>query len=68
MAGQTEVKPVQGACRHMRARYKVEVRRGSHFPEREFLRYECDHGREIGSDEDAEKCIASHAECWQSKA
>jgi hypothetical protein len=53
----------------MRARYKVEIRRGSHFPEREFIRYECDKGREIGQEEDAaDKCMASHAECWQTKA
>jgi hypothetical protein len=64
LAGQTELKPVQGACRHLRARYKIEWRKGSHTPDRELVRYECEQGREIESDEDVDKCMAAHLSCW----
>lgn len=37
-------------------------------PERELMRYECDEAHTIGQDEDVEKCVATHAECWQTKA
>jgi len=65
LAGQTELRPVRGGCRHLRARYKVEQRARSPFPELELLRYECEQGYEIESDEDVQKCMDSHLECWK---
>jgi hypothetical protein len=68
LPGQTEeLRPVQGGCRHLRARYKVQLRKGSHFPDRELVRYECEQARDIESDEDVDKCMESHAECWKPK-
>lgn len=62
---QTEIKPVQGACRHLRARYKAEPRKKSPFPELIFVRHECEQGLDIVDDESADKCMESHLECWQ---
>lgn len=67
MAGQTELRPVRGACRHLRARYKVEQRKRSPFPELRLLRYECEQGLDVEPDENVEKCMESHIECWQDK-
>ena len=62
---QTEVKPVPGACRHLRARYKAEARRKSPFPELIFVRYECEQGLDVSENESVDKCMESHIECWQ---
>ncbi|HUV05335.1 MAG TPA: hypothetical protein VMX94_09535 [Armatimonadota bacterium] len=65
MAGQTELRPVRGGCRHLRARYKVEQRGKSPFPDMELLRYECEQGQAVESDEDVQKCMETHLECWK---
>lgn len=68
MPGHTEeLRPVQGACRHLRARYKVELRKGSHFPDRELVRYECEQAQEIESDEDLDKCMSFRIVCWKTE-
>ena len=67
MGGQTELRPIHGGCRHLRARYKIEQRGRSPIPERELLRYECEQGHHIETDEDIQKCMESHIECWQGK-
>ena len=51
----------------MRARYKVEQRKRSPFPELRLLRYECERGFDVEPDENVEKCMESHLECWQDK-
>lgn len=68
MPSQTELHPVQTGCRHLRARYKVEQRGKSPFPERELIRYECEQGRDISSDEDLQKCMEPRLECWIAEA
>ncbi len=68
MSGQTEIKPVRNACRHLRARYKLERRGKSPFPERELLRYECDRGMHLDSAEGVDQCMANAIECWQEKS
>lgn len=69
MAGQTEIKPVTGACRHLRERHKLESRGArSPFPERVFLRYECERRHDVEGDEAIDKCMATTIECWQEKA
>ena len=65
MAGQTELRPVRGGCRHLRARYKVEQRGRSPFPDMELIRYECEHGQAVESDEDLQKCMDAYLECWK---
>lgn len=65
MGGQTEIKPVRGGCRYLRARYKIEHRGKSPFPERQLIRYECEQAKEIEPDEDLQKCMESHIECWK---
>ena len=65
MAGQTELRPVRGGCRHLRARYRVEQRGRSHFPDMELLRYECEQGQAVETDEDLQKCMDTHLECWK---
>ncbi|NLN78404.1 MAG: hypothetical protein GX141_05770 [Armatimonadetes bacterium] len=64
---QTDVQPVQGACQHMRGRFKLQPSRKSPFPEKRFLRYECERGHDIGdqSDEDMEKCFNQKTGCWK---
>jgi hypothetical protein len=64
---QTEVHPIQGACQHMRGRYKLQPSHKSPFPEKRFVRYECERGHEIAdqSDEDMEKCFAQQTGCWK---
>lgn len=64
---QTEVHPIQGACRHMRGRYKLQPSHKSPFPEKRFIRYECERGHEIAdqSDEDTQKCFAQQTGCWK---
>lgn len=65
MAGQTELRPVRGGCRHLRARYKVEQRGRSPFPDMELIRYECEQGQAVESDEDLQKCMDAYLECWK---
>lgn len=65
MAGQTELRPVRGGCRHLRARYKVEQRGRSPFPDMELIRYECEQGQTVESDEDLQKCMDAYLECWK---
>lgn len=65
MSGPTELRPVHGACRHLRGRYKLEHQGRNAFPEMVLLRYECEQGREIETEEDAVKCVESVIECWQ---
>jgi len=64
---QTELDPIQGACRHMRGRYKLQPSHRSPFPEKRFLRYECERGHEISdaSEEDLEKCSNQKVGCWK---
>ena len=68
MAGQTELKPIRGACKHLRARYKIEQRGKSPFPQRELTRYECERGFHLESDEGVDQCMATTIECWQTKS
>lgn len=67
MAGQTELRPIAGACRHLRGRYKLERRSRSPFPERELIRYECERGVELEGDDDLEKCMTARIDCWHEK-
>lgn len=64
---QFEVHPIQGACQHMRGRYKLQTSHKSPFPEKRFLHYECERGHEIAeqSDEDNEKCFKQQTGCWK---
>lgn len=64
---QTEVHPIQGACQHMRGRYKLQASRNSPFPEKRFVNYECERGHEIAdqSEEDMEKCFNQSTGCWK---
>lgn len=65
MAGQTELRPVRGGCRHLRARYKTETRGRSPFPDMELIRYECEQGLDLDQDEDIEKCMEAVISCWK---
>lgn len=62
---QTELRPIAGACRHLRGRYKVEQRGRSPVPEFELIRYECERKYPVESDEEVEKCMAARLECWR---
>jgi len=64
---QTELEPIQGACRHMRGRFKLQPGRRSPLPERIFMRYECEKGHEIDnqSQEEVDKCMAQKMGCWK---
>lgn len=64
---QTEVHPIQGACRHMRGRYKLQPSHKSPFPEKILVRYECELGHEIEdqSEEDMQKCVDQKVGCWK---
>jgi len=64
---QTEIEPVQGGCRHMRARYKLQRSHKSPLPEKRFMRYECERGREIDStsEEEIQKCVDQKTGCWK---
>jgi hypothetical protein len=66
--GQTELRPVRGGCRHLRARYKVQQHARSPFPDLELIRYECEQARKVETDEDTEKCMESLIKCWQEEA
>ena len=68
MPGQTELHPIKGACRHLRGRYSLQPGRKSPFPERKLIRYECEQGRDIASDEDIDKCMEAVITCWQEQA
>lgn len=67
---QTELDPVRGACRHMRVRYKLQTSHKSPFPEKRFLRYECEKGHEIDntSDDEIQKCASATMSCWKEQA
>ena len=58
------MKPIRGACRHLRGRYRIEQRGRSPFPDFELIRYECEHAFEVNTDEEVEKCMEAHIECW----
>lgn len=64
---QTEVRPIQGACQHMRGRYKLQASHRSPFPEKRFQYYECELGREIAdlSEEEMQKCLDQKTGCWR---
>ena len=64
---QSELHPIQGACQHMRGRYKLKASHKSPFPEKRFVRYECERGHEIAeqSEEDTEKCLKQQTGCWK---
>lgn len=64
---QTEIEPVQGACRHMRARYKLQTSHKSPFPEKRFIRWECERGYDIenSNQEDLTKCTDQVTGCWR---
>ncbi len=64
---QTELEPVQGGCRHMRCRFKLQPSHKSPFPEKRFMRYECEQGHEIDntSEEDVRKCLDQKIGCWK---
>ncbi|HOK52967.1 MAG TPA: hypothetical protein PLZ21_12170 [Armatimonadota bacterium] len=64
---QTEIQPVSEGCRHLRGRYKLLPSHRSPFPERRLIRYECELGHEITSDEDFEQCVGSKVECWRNQ-
>lgn len=62
----TEIEPIAGACRHMRGRYKLQTSHKSPFPEKRFMRCECERGHDIAgfSEEDLEKCMNQQVGCW----
>lgn len=64
---QSEVHPIQGACQHMRGRYKLQASAKSPFPEKRFVNYECERGHEIAdqSEEDMQKCFDQKTGCWK---
>lgn len=64
---QTEIEPVQGACRYMRARFKLQTSHKSPFPEKRFMRWECERGYEVEncSAEDLAKCTSQKTGCWR---
>jgi hypothetical protein len=64
---QTEVSPVSNACRHLRARYKLQTSHRSPFPEKRLVRYECEMSHEIdsSSEEEIDKCCAQKTGCWK---
>ena len=64
---QTELEPIQGGCRHMRGRYKLQPSRKSPFPEKRLQRYECEKGHEIdnSSEEEIQKCLDQKVGCWK---
>ena len=67
---QTELDPIQGACRHMRGRYKLQPSHRSPFPEKRFMRYECEKGHEIDneSEEEVQKCMDQQVGCWKEES
>ncbi|MDI6829395.1 MAG: hypothetical protein QME62_13010 [Armatimonadota bacterium] len=62
---QTELRPIAGACRHLRGRYKIEQRGRSPVPELELIRYECERKYPVETDEEIEKCMAARLRCWR---
>ena len=64
---QTELEPIQGGCRHMRGRYKLQPSHRSPFPEKRFQRYECEKGHTIDneSEEEIQKCLDQKVGCWK---
>jgi len=65
MAGPEEVHPFGNGCMHLRARYKQGRAHRSPFPELRFVRFECDLGKTLHDNEDAQKCQAIKIPCWQ---
>lgn len=67
---QTELSPIQGACRHMRGRYKLKTSHRSPFPEKTLIRYECERGHDLtdSTDEDLEKCFNQKVGCWKEES
>ena len=51
----------------MRARYRLQTSHKSPFPERRFMRWECERGHEIenASEEDLTKCTEQVTGCWK---
>lgn len=64
---QTELEPIQGACQHMRGRYKLQTSHKSPFPEKRFQRFECERGHDIAdqNEEDTQKCMDQATGCWK---
>ncbi len=64
---QTDLEPIKGACRHLRGRYKLQTSHKSPFPEKRFIRYECERGHEIDNDseEEIQKCYSQVVGCWK---
>lgn len=64
---QFEISPVQGGCRHMRGRYKLQTSHKSPFPEKRLVQYECEKGHEIdnSSEEELTKCLDQKVGCWK---
>lgn len=64
---QTEIEPVKGACQHMRARYKLQTSHKSPFPEKRFMRWECERGHKIddAGEEDLTRCTKQVTGCWK---
>ena len=64
---QTDLEPIEGACRHLRGRFKLQASRKSPFPEKRFVRYECERGHELdnSSQEELEKCFNLKVGCWK---
>lgn len=64
---QTELDPIQGACRHMRGRYRLQPSHRSPFPEKRFIRFECERGHDIADsgDEDLQRCFEQKVGCWK---
>ena len=51
----------------MRARYKLQASHKSPFPDKRFVRFECDKGHEIDntSDDELQKCRDQKMGCWK---
>ncbi len=64
---QSEVHPILGACQHLRGRYKLQASHRSPFPEKRFLRHECERGVDLTEmgEEDIQKCFDQQIGCWR---
>jgi hypothetical protein len=64
---QTDVEPIQGACQHLRGRYKLQPSHQSPFPEKRFVRFECERGHDLTNDneEEHQKCLDQKTGCWK---
>ena len=63
---QTSLDPVQGACQHLRERSKLMPSHKSPFPEKRFVRYECEIGQDLADldEQQLEKCFCQKVGCW----